>query len=142
MYTVPSPYLYDSTVDTISRPSFSLDVPAELHRSNGKLVVMLKQKWYSLIRPWIARYQRLYRKYKRLPFQIRASWIPSISFGLNELHIAISLNCLVHYMAEGWMGIGCIADPIKIAVDRKAGTGEIIEGNGMLTGRSEQPNSS
>lgn len=45
-------------------------------------------------------------------------------------------------MAEGWMGIGCIADPIKIAVDRKTGTGEIIEGDGMLTGRSEHPDSS
>lgn len=138
MNTVPPSHLSDSIVDTVSRPSFSLHVPAELHRSNGQLVVMLQQKWYSLIRPWIARYQRLYRKYKRLPFQIRSSWTPSILFGLNELHIAISLSSLVHYMAEGWMGIGCIADPIKIAVDRETGTSEIIEGNGMLTGRSER----
>jgi hypothetical protein len=133
VYTVPPSYLYNSLPDTLSRPSFSLNVPAELKREKGKFVVMLEQKWYSLIRPWITRYQRLYKKYKKLPVTARFSWIPSISFNIPEASVAIGLSSLVHWMAEGWMGIGCIADPITVAIDWENGTGEITEGNGILT---------
>lgn len=141
MNTIPPSYLYDSTVDTVSRPSFSLHVPAELNRENGTFVVMLEQKWYTLVRPWIARYQRLHRRYKRLPFEIRVPWIPSISFYFPKASVVIGLNSLSHWMAEGLMGIGCIADPITIAVDWEDGIGEIVEGNGMLMGGSEQSDS-
>ena len=55
--------------------------------------------------------------------------------------LVIGLSSLGHWMAEGLMGIGCIADLITIAVDWEDGIGEIVEGNGMLMGGSEQPDS-
>ena len=51
--------------------------------------------------------------------------------------VAIGLPSLIHWIAEGWMGIGCIADPIKIAVNWENGTGVIVEGNGILTSGSD-----
>ena len=101
----------------------------------GKIVVMLEQKWYSLIRPWIARYQRMRRRYKRLPARVWFPWIPSISFGLDGVNATIGLSSLVHWIVERRARIGCITDPITIAVDWKTGTGEIVEGNGMLTSK-------
>lgn len=135
MNTVPPSYLSDSIVDTVSRPSFSLHVPVTPRISDGKLVLMLKQQWYTLIRPWIARYQRLWSRYSSAPVTIQTTWIPDISFGSVEYGLVIGAGELAHWMAQGWARIGCIADPITIAVDRETGTGEIIDGNGMLTSK-------
>lgn len=138
MNTVPPSHLSDSIVDTVSRPSFSLNVPAELQRRNGKLFVMLKQKWYSLIRPWIARYQRLRKRYTRLPILAHISWIPSVTFNVPEVSATISLSSLVHYMAEGWMGIGCIADPIQVQLTPVEGEDGVWEATGKMVFKNIQ----
>lgn len=134
MSTVPPSYLCECIVGTNTTPSVSLHIPAELKTEGGKLVVMLEQKWYSLIRPWITRYQRLRKKYKRLPAMVRLSWIPSVSFSFPEGSVGIGLGGLLHWIAEGWMKIGCIADPVTITVNRETGNTE-VDGNGVLTSK-------